>query len=79
VRSSQDFDFSVIKKVTGDFDEETTASDLEGLSDDDRMAGRGPVRCPGGTLTSGGPVTTGPPRPPLLPAVRRPRSSKETP
>ena len=44
VRSSQDFDFSVIKKVTGDFDEETPASDLEGLADDDRMAGRGPVR-----------------------------------
>ena len=27
VRSSQDFDFSVIKKVTGDFDEEDTATD----------------------------------------------------
>ena len=34
----------MIKKVTGDFDEETSASDLEGLADDDRMAGRGPVR-----------------------------------
>ena len=44
VRSSQDFDFSVIRKVTGDFDEETPASDLEDLADDDRLAGRGPAR-----------------------------------
>ena len=29
VRSSQDFDFSVIKKVTGDFDEETPVSGAE--------------------------------------------------
>ena len=35
VRSSQDFDFSVIAEVTGDFDEETPASDLEGLADDE--------------------------------------------
>lgn len=44
VRSSQDFDFSVIQKVTGDFDEETPASDLEDLADDDRVAGRGTAR-----------------------------------
>ena len=36
VRSTQDFDFSVIKKVTGDFDEETPTAEPTTGDDDDR-------------------------------------------
>ena len=35
VRSSQNFDYSVIKRVTGDFDDETPTSDEDVVADGD--------------------------------------------